>query len=379
MPRQRKGYVYYDHERKSHTARLTYTDATGKVRTIKRQVANKTEGNLLLKKLLRDLEDGGARILDGEKMTFHRLAQEYEKARLFAPIMKDGMRVAGLKSYKLEKARLITLSEHFGQQRMRFITHADLEKFKIKRLETPTAQGGKRAIASVNRELALLRNVFNFARRQGWIMRNPFEQGEPILSKAQENQRDRVLSREEEKRLLTVCTGNVYRDLLRAILICALDTAMRRGEMFKLQWKDVDLEARQITVRPENSKTERPRTIGISSRLLIELQRLYDVSPDDPQYSVFGIKDNVKKSFAAVLKEAGIEDFRLHDCRHTAITRMIQTGMPPLEVMKISGHTQMSTFLRYLNLTADTARSAANAIDQWHALEEMAGNSDYIN
>ena len=379
MPRQRKGYVYFDEERKSHTARLTYTDVTGRVRNIKRQVPNKTAGNLLLKKLLRDLEDGGERILDGEKMTFHRLAQEYEKARLFPPILKDGIKLAGLKSYKFAKLNLRTLVEHFGAQRIRSITHVDLERYKIKRLETKTNRQRQRAVASVNRELQLLRNVFNFAKRQGWLTRSPFELGEPIISKAQENQRDRTLSREEEKRLFLACTGNVYRDLLRAILICALDTAMRRGEMFKLQWKDVDLEARQITVRPENSKTERPRTIGISSRLLIELQRLYDASPDDPQYLVFGIKNSIKKSFAAVLKEAGIEDFRLHDCRHTAITRMIQTGMPPLEVMKISGHTQMSTFLRYLNLTTDTARTAANAIDQWHALDETAWQSDYIN
>lgn len=203
----------------------------GKVRNVKRQVPNPTAGKLLLKKLLRDLEDGGERILDGEKITFHRLAQEYEKARLFAPVIRDYVKVAGLKSYKQEKQRLVTLTEHFGQQRIRFITHADLEKFKIKRLHTPTRHGGKRAIASLNREMALLRNVFNFAKRNGWIPRNPFELGEPIISKAQEPQRDRTLSREEEKWMLMVCTGNVYRELLRAILICALDTrhAARRN------------------------------------------------------------------------------------------------------------------------------------------------------
>jgi integrase len=64
---------------------------------------------------------------------------------------------------------------------------------------------------------------------------------------------------------------------------------------------------------------------------------------------VFGVKDTVKRSFASACRDAGIEGFHFHDCRHTAITRMIQAGLSPMEVMKISGHTQMNTFARYVN------------------------------
>ncbi len=379
MPRPRKGYVYYDRERKTWTARLPYTDATGKLHNIKRQVVSKTAGNLLLKKLLRELDDGGEKALDGEKMTFNELAKQYETTRLFAPVVKNGVRLSGLKSHTIVKVYLRALQEYFGTQRIRSITHAEVERYKLKRLENITKRGRKRSVASVNRELQLLRNIFNFARRNGWVLQNPLELGEPLISIAQENQRDRTLSREEEKRLLAACSGNIHRSLLRSILICALDTGMRRGEMFKLQWKDVDLFARQIIVRPENSKTEKARTVPISARLLVELQRLFEASPDDPDGSVFGVKDNVKKSFAAACKDAGITDFRLHDCRHTATTRMIQMGMPAMEVMKITGHTQMSTFLRYLNLTNETVRTAQLAIDGWHALEPTTQASEFIN
>ncbi|MFN0084066.1 MAG: tyrosine-type recombinase/integrase [Blastocatellia bacterium] len=91
----------------------------------------------------------------------------------------------------------------------------------------------------------------------------------------------------------------------------------------------------------------------------------HKTSSEENSDSVFGISDNVMNAFASACRAAGIENFRLHDCRHTAITRMIQAGMTPMQVMKISGHTQMSTFARYVNAAA--VKRAAAAIDAFHA------------
>jgi integrase len=77
----------------------------------------------------------------------------------------------------------------------------------------------------------------------------------------------------------------------------------------------------------------------------------------------FGIKNNFKKSFLAACKAAGIQDLRFHDLRHTAITRMIEAGMQPAEVMRVSGHTTPAMMWRYLNANVDTARRAADALD----------------
>jgi integrase len=82
---------------------------------------------------------------------------------------------------------------------------------------------------------------------------------------------------------------------------------------------------------------------------------------------VFGITTGVKRSFATACRIAGITDFRFHDLRHTAITWMLEAGMPHAKVMKISGHTQMSTFLRYLNVNAELVREAAALLDARHA------------
>jgi integrase len=89
------------------------------------------------------------------------------------------------------------------------------------------------------------------------------------------------------------------------------------------------------------------------------LLALREVAPSNYQGLVFGIKDTVKNGFLSALHEAGIEDFRFHDCRHTAITRMIQAGIPATETMKISGHTQFVTFARYVNVNEQAARKGA--------------------
>ena len=192
--------------------------------------------------------------------------------------------------------------------------------------------------------------------------------------------RERILTREEETRLLVACTtpeSQGKRSHLRPLLIMALDTGMRRGEIVKLKWSDVDFERRSISVRATTTKTLRPRTIGMTSRLHAELLARWGASEQNADALVFGMAD-VKKSFAAACKAAGIEGFRLHDARHTAITRMIRAGMPAGEVMKISGHTQMTTFARYVNVDHQTATRAAAALDALE-LSELESKPERIN
>lgn len=166
--------------------------------------------------------------------------------------------------------------------------------------------------------------------------------------------RERILTFDEESRLLSVCTGErpvsyirngkeVHttrkggREHLKALIIVALDTAMRKGELLKLRWQDVNFQVRLITITAMNSKTLKERKIGMTERVFEELETLWNKSPGDPDILVFGIKDNFQNGFTNILNEAQIEDFRFHDIRHTAITRMVNAGLPPMEIMKVSG------------------------------------------
>lgn len=377
MARERTGSIRYIKKRKLYQARITYVDGLGRRHDLRRNATTITEAKAILKKLKGELEAHGPSIIDGERLTFDQIAMIYEKRKLQPPVYKGETRIAGLRSWKTQRLFLRALKAHFGKKRVRAITHSDVEKFKSDRMQAPVMRTTKdkktgelkkvvvrdRSVANVNRELSLLRAIFNFAKRSGWIVRSPFEMGESLISVADENKRERILSRDEEERLLAACKDQ--RAHLRPLLICALDTGMRRGEMFKLKWSDVDLDQGLIRVRKTTTKTWESRTIGMTVRLRNELERLHGVAPPGDGL-VFGIQDNVKRSFASACRVAEIEELHLHDLRHSATTRMVEAGMPPMKIMKITGHKQIATFLRYLNVDDANAKDVATALDAYN-------------
>ncbi len=245
MPRSKTRSIIRRKDRPGLWVRFIYEDELGKKRVVQRRVESVTAGKTLLKKLQRDIEQHGGAIVDGDKMKFSTLAEHFKKAKVFAPVVKDGRKVAGLRSHASAASRIKILVAHFGNLRIKAITHAAIEKYKLQRLETERRKAIKKTeaekeqppetlkIATVNRELQQLRTMFNCAKRQGWLARNPFETGEQLIVIAHEDARDRVLSREEEEKLLAACLDT--RAHLRPIVICALDTAMRCGEILKLR------------------------------------------------------------------------------------------------------------------------------------------------
>jgi integrase len=102
-------------------------------------------------------------------------------------------------------------------------------------------------------------------------------------------------------------------------------------------------------------------------RLKIELESLWETLPKDLTASIFQIGESIQTAWKTACRLADIEDFRFHDCRHTATTRMIASGSPHTEVMKITGHSQLKTFLRYLNITTETANNVANRLGNYLA------------
>lgn len=189
-----------------------------------------------------------------------------------------------------------------------------------------------------------------------------------MINSSDEKQRERILTREEEARMLAACEGR--RSHLRPMIICALDTGMRRGEIFKLKWADVDFDNRIITIRAFNTKTMREREVAMTERLTLELIAVYNLSTKDSDAICFGITDDVKKSFNSVRKAAGLPDVRFHDLRHTHATRLVGAHIPLSEVGRVLGHTQANTTFRYVNANVETARRAAAALDEFNKVEE---------
>jgi integrase len=367
---------YLSEENGKWYARLDYRDEAGEKRRIRRLAENKSQAKLLLKELVRRYDDQGHKSLSADRMSFSDLADFFHKRYLIAPQYVDGRKVAGLRSYEDGLAFLRALRAFFDKRWLRSITHGDIENFKANRLSTPTVHGKARAIASVNRELALLRRMLNVAQREGWIARNPFNSGDALINPADEKKREKIITFEEEMRLLSACTDK--RAHLKPIIICALDTGMRSGEIFKLKWSDIDFENKLIVVKAFNTKTMRERTVGITPRLEKELCALYEASPHDLNQLVFGITDTVKKSFASARKAAGIPDVRFHDLRHTAATRLVQAHIPLSEVGRALGHTQPSTTYRYVNANVETARRIADALAAFSGQTESEDRASVI-
>ena len=210
----------------------------------------------------------------------------------------------------------------------------------------------------------MLRRMLNVAQREGWILRSPFVAGDSLISLADENKRERILTREEEIKLLAACE-TPQRAHLKAIF-CALDTGMRQGEILSLRWRDVDLENRLVNIQAFHTKTMKERQVAVTTRLLIELERLKAGAPDDRNGLVFGILDNVKRSFTAARSKAGLNDLRFHDLRHTAATRLVGAHIPLSEVGRVLGHSQANTTYRYVNADVETVKRAAAALDAFN-------------
>jgi integrase len=362
MPRSRKGSTVILKDG-SLWARVRYIDEQGRRKERRKRASNPTDANKKLKAMLRELDDHGARALD-TSMTFARWIDHYETTYLIAPEYRDDSKVAGLRSWRKYKSVVKVLRAHFGNKRLQSISYSQVEQFRNYRLQQKTKRTTPRAIATVNRELSLLRRVLNVAKRDGWITRNPFDAGEPLIRAADEKNRERILTYNEEDRLLAVCTGR--REHLHAILVCALDTGMRRGEIITLTWQDVNLEERTIALQALNTKTIKRRVVPMSNRLHAELTWLWDLSTQRPERRVFGIANNFKRSFTGACKDASVLDFRFHDCRHTAATRWIQAGMSLQEVGRLLGHSQAQTTYRYVNADESTVRRAAEILNEIH-------------
>jgi integrase len=352
-------------------ARITYIEE-GERKQKWRRAENRSNAKEIIKDLLRELDDYGGETLDAAQMTFADLADHYKKKYLKEPEYVNGRKIEGLRSLNSVLSRWTVITDYFGKKKLRSITHGDIARFRATRLKTPTVRNKPRSITSVNRELEVLRKMLNIALREGWIIRNPFTRGDVLISKSDEQKRERILTKEEEEKLFKACTGK--REHLRPILICAIDTGMRRGEILKLEWADIDFQERMITVKAFNTKTLKERQVAMTERLSGELIKMYKEAPKEPTVLVFGITDNVKKAFDSVRRIAGLPDVRFHDLRHTHATRLVQHHIPLSEVGRILGHNQPSTTYRYVNANAETARRAAAALDEFNRLTNEASD-----
>lgn len=336
-----------------------------------------------MKSLLQQLDTEGIKGIDSAKLTFNDLANYYVEHFVTEPVYYNDRKLSGLRDWQRRKNMVKIFCKYFGNRKIREITYDDLLTFRSVRLKTKKKNKEQRSITTINRELACLRRIFNIASRQDWIIKNPFNRGETLIEVSAERQRERILTLEEEHRLLSACE-HPQREHLKPLLISLLDTGARKGETLKLQWKDVDFEKRLITFQALNTKTLKKRQVAITSRLLVELEKLWQESNKDLEGLVFSIVDNVSKSFASACREAGIKQggidgIVLHSMRHSAATRLVKGQMSIQLVGKILGHTQPQTTYRYLTADEETLYQASSILESFQYKNQNTENFQNIN
>lgn len=348
-------------------ARVTWMQ-NGKRKALWRSGSTKTEARDRLRQALKEREQLATSGRYTPHTRFQVVMQWYLDRYAIEPVYVDDRKVAGMRSGDSVRGFARALNEFFGDRTIGGISYSELESYKTTRLRTKTKRGKSRAIASVHRELATLRRLLNIAEREGWIAKSPFRKGDVLISAADERRGARVLSFDEEERLLAACTGRIAH--LRPIIICAVDTGMRAGEIFSLTWKDV--RKGFIEIPALTTKTMQSRRVPVSNRLKEELKTLWEMSTKDDSERVFGVT-TVKKAFKTACERARIEHGEPHGLslrclRRTAGTRWIQAGLSREEVSKILGHSQaQTTYQHYLaadERTLERAREILNAINQ---------------
>jgi len=263
---------------------------------------------------------------------------------------------------KIIEGYLDYAKKYFGDVWVDEITFADLLDYKKHLLDTPTKHKynpKRRSIADVNQNLRRLRRLLNVAVEQGWINVNPFLRGKGLIADSHEKERTTVLSVEEEERLIAACSG--VRAHILPIVIFAIDTAARKGEIEAVKWFDLNFEARWIRVKNKTRNVETTRLVPMPSRLNKVLAELRQNSAK-PNSLVFNVGD-FKRAWAGAAAAAGLAGLHFHDLRHTGITRWLEKGISIADAMKASGHTQIKTFMRYVNQHESTMTAFADRMD----------------
>lgn len=261
------------------------------------------------------------------------------------------------RSHRTDQVHAKVLCAYFKGQLLRDITPAAINVYREMRLEQKTQRGTLRSVASVNRERALLSAIFTQAVDLGYCEKNPCSR---VKRFKESGQRTRVLSSDEETRLMAALTGKNAD--LQPIVVCALGTGMRRGEMLKMRWLDIDFEAGFIHLRSETTKSAEARSVPMKDdvkEMLLNLRpaksigRVFDVDPE-----------MVTRRFGKLCDELGMPDVTLHVLRHTFITRLSASGVNPFYIQLIVGHSSLSMTKHYTHINQTELQAAVKSLNK---------------
>ena len=384
-----------------YVARKRYFDPkTGKYKDKTQRCATHSEAKTALVNLQNDVE----KLLTEETelikdaRLFELIAyfeKEYVKPHQFVA----GRHIGYRKNLDTLKRILREIEKYFGNLPVRKINYEQIRAFSEKLATTKTKRGGNPAAGTVNEKLSLFRRVLTVGVQLQWIEINPFKLGEALITKKGQKARTRILSFEEENRLLAECVNDirvktikwrgkkdgvempvhVHRAYLKPYILLSLDTAMRRGEVFDMKWRQVDFDNHAIYLTEEaasNSKTGAEGVLPMTTRIHDLLTEIKRVSPHTGKDDFVLGKVDFKKAFNGACADAKIFDLQYRDLRATGATRMLMAGTNDVMTRKVTRHARAETLLdHYTRINLVNAQNIGARLDSLIQSNQPKGKS----
>jgi integrase len=337
-------------------------------------------------------------VTDGEDIQSNKVKakktakkQQYSTLKSFIDGQYGLWASSSLKSWPLSKQTVKRDFKHLLSHPVGEISQWDLQKWSAQ------ATKAKLKGSTVNRRIAIIKGIVSKAHEWGVITDNPLRGMKAI--KTDDKARVRFLDAAEEKRLragldarqnkqklernnhILWCearsidkpeplVGN-YTDYLKPMVLLAVNTGMRRGELFNLQWTDVDLKNRVVTVEGLTAKSGKTRHLPLNEEafsVLIawrnEAKSKILVFPSPRSDETEERFNNIKRSWGGLVLDANIINFRFHDLRHHFASQLVMAGVDLNTVRELLGHGDIATTLRYAHLAPEHKAAAVAMLNQ---------------
>lgn len=271
----------------------------------------------------------------------------------FAKVYLEDYMMTVRRNFRPDIYRLRILCDYFKDVDLRDVSPMMIERFRKSKLK----EG--RTKSTCNRYLQLLKRMFNLAIEEGYAEENPVRKVKLFSEK--DNLKERILTEAEEERLLENCS-----EILRPIILVALNTGMRRAEILNLTWNQIDFKTRRIRV--EKTKSGKVRFVPINNALFYVLNRLRVENGQSP-FVFFNSKTgkphlDMKTGFKGACRRAGISNLRFHDLRHTFASRLVEKGVDIETVKELLGHHSITVTQRYTHSSDERKRAAVEQLNR---------------
>lgn len=373
-----KGGVWY--VRKSITIEERVNDSSGalQIKTKQKQIWKRCEPPTKQRseEILRELEGSIHAKKYGLRQPISNFGEVLDKfiEIELVPAQYDGngRKITGRRSLKSIGSICETLRKYFSHQDVRLISLGEIEDFKRARLTLPRAFDKRkkpllRSIRSVNYELTVLRQIFNFAYRRRWVERSPFLEAKNLIDVSAETKRNILWTREEEEKALALCEGKKFAHL-KVTIICLVDGGFRKSELLNAKWIEIDWKKGAIPARSYKGKSLHTRPVYMTQRMKEVLvwwrKEQKGIKSISDRSRIIGYTD-IKNGWNTIRDKINRPDLRLHDLRHCYASRLTFEGKLPITlVSRALGHSSTATTERYLNINQTGFEQIAETMDK---------------